>query len=102
MSDDSFSFGRRAGETAHATHLLELPDDERAVVQWLLRHREASLETLSTELGRPAAELEAVLQRLSEKGFAEPAETETELKWRAHVPPRKGRSLPADLWKALE
>jgi hypothetical protein len=82
--------------------VLALPDGERQVEQWLLRHGDAGITEIATHLGQSEAEARVLVDALAAKGFLERSEKEGEARWHAHLAAKPARPGRRDLWKALD
>ena len=81
--------------------LLELPDDERKVVQTLARRGDLSLPELAEHIGRPEAEIAATLERLREKGFARALEIHGRTVYRTYFGRRRASGVMGGIWDKL-
>lgn len=79
--------------------LLDLPDAERDLVQFLLRQGETDLSALAAHSGQEPAALRQTLEGLMEQGFLGRGEGES---WRALLAPKRARLSSRNLWAALE
>lgn len=83
------------------SHLLELPEDLRGLMQEILRRGEASVGDLAKEANCSPEALKALLQRLMDKGYVT-AETGTDPpRYKAVTRPKRARRLPSSLWENL-
>ncbi|MBM3135844.1 MAG: hypothetical protein FJZ89_11310, partial [Chloroflexi bacterium] len=85
----------------HVADVLELPDTQRQLVQWLLRRGEASLAEVAAHSGQDERAARSTLAALSAQGFVREVAGEGQVRYRPQLAPRRGRQLPADIWRAL-
>ena len=81
--------------------LLDLPGDERRVVQALARHGDLGLDRLAEVIGIAASALQGVLAALEEKGFVRPIEVGAERSYRTYFGRRRAGRVPIDIWERL-
>ena len=93
--------GQPAGLTMSS--VLDLPEDERTLVTWLTRRREASLAEVVAQLGCEEDIARATLLALQQRGLVqEIPSADGQPKYR----PRTGRATPrrsmTDIWSKLD
>lgn len=81
--------------------LLSLPDDERGVMNRLLRHGPLSAADAADHLGAPPEAAEALLLRLESSGYVQREAADGEERFRARLQ-KRGRELPGALWDRLD
>ena len=82
--------------------VLELPDAEREIVQFLLREGETEVSALLAQSGQEATGLHSILEKLAEKGFLGKGDREGAETWRALLAQKRGRQTSRNLWAALD
>ncbi len=82
--------------------LLTLPEPERGLLNWMIRHRQVTFADLTAFLGQGEAHVHAILAELRDKGYVREIEIRGVTLYRVRLAPRRRRALPADLWAALE
>ena len=90
---------RMAGMTP--ADLLDLPQDERRVVQVLARRGELSLDELAASTGLDPAGVEALVESLSGKSFVRVAEVRGKRTYRTYFGRRRVGQVPLDIWQKL-
>lgn len=81
--------------------LLTLPEPQSGILKWMLRQERVSFADLVAFLGQDEAHARAIVADLCEKGFVREIEIRGVLEYRVRLAPKRGRSMPADLWQAL-
>ncbi len=81
--------------------ILDLPDKERKFLSWLLRRGEVSLEQAAAKMKSSGEDTRQLLDSLQEKRFVLAGQSGAGPRYRAVVAPRRGRTLPEHIWKAL-
>ncbi|MDQ4077678.1 MAG: FeoC-like transcriptional regulator [Chloroflexota bacterium] len=82
--------------------LLELPPEQRQVVNWMMRKRQATLAEIAAYLGKDEEVTRALLAELVGKGFVRERGTEGDQSYRIRYAPKKNRKVPLDIWQALD
>jgi ATP-binding cassette subfamily B protein len=82
--------------------VLAIPERERSLVRWLLRRESASLAEIVQLLQVSIEETTQTVDSLVQRGFITETEVDGQLRYRARLAPRRGRHLPAGIWRALE
>ncbi|HVT42919.1 MAG TPA: aromatic amino acid transport family protein [Thermoanaerobaculia bacterium] len=80
--------------------LLELPAEQRAILQHLVRHAAASPALIAEATGAPESAVRADLEKLEESGLIE-QDHETANVYRARLAKSTGRRVPGRIWDAL-
>jgi amino acid permease len=81
---------------------LLLPDDEQQLVSWLLRRGEAALADVTAYTGQDQRLVRARLTNLVKAGYIGEVEVAGEVRYRARLGRRRGRTLPEYIWRALQ
>ena len=82
--------------------LLALPEALASVLNWMLRQDCVSLADLIAFLGQDETAVRTTLATLVDKGFVREVEMRGETTYRVRLAPKRGRSMPDDLWRALD
>jgi DNA-binding Lrp family transcriptional regulator len=82
--------------------VLGLPDDQRRLVNWLMRAGRASVAEIAAhfEVDEPTAR--DLAETLAAAGFLRRGADDGVERYRAQVNARPNRRVSSDLWKALE
>lgn len=80
--------------------VLQLPDAERELVNWIVRTGEVSWSAVVARLEQVET-AQSLLATLIAKGFIREQVIEGESHYRIHFAHRRKRTLPANLWQAL-
>lgn len=99
LQEDLAQRERMAGLTP--VDLLELPRDERRVVQALARKGELELDELAAAIDMEPAEAEAVVESLREEGFVRVIETKGKRTYKTYFGRRRAAKMPLDIWQKL-
>lgn len=82
--------------------LLSMPHAERAIVTWLSRNPDCTLEQICEALSSPPEDVQLLLAQLINSNHLNSAETDGETTFTVNYSARKTRrahSLPTELWK---
>ncbi len=82
--------------------LLNMPDDQRQLINWLLRQKTAVLAEVVRFMGRDEAAARDLLTGLVEQGLVREFEQRGTLCFQVRLAPKRGRAMPANLWQALD
>jgi hypothetical protein len=85
---------------AHLGDLLELPEPQRRLVQWMMRRGPATLAEVAAHTGQ-SEQARATLDALVQQGALQELRGDGARRYRAHLARRAGRHLPAHIWQAL-
>ena len=84
------------------TDVLSLPDDERNLVNWIMRQSGATLAQCTEKFQRPATEIEGRLGDLIKAGFLKKSKEEgAEYIYQPAMRTRRNRQVPKKIWDAL-
>lgn len=87
------------------TDVLSLPDLERSVVNWIMRHSRSTLAQCAEAIEQPATALQFVLPQLVNDGFLRCVESELDEMQQCYEPAvrtRRNRVVPQKIWDALD
>jgi predicted transcriptional regulator len=82
--------------------LLDMPDDQRQMINLLMRQKIASLADLARLMDREEAAARDLLTALVEQGLVREFEQRGVLRYQVRLAPKRGRTMPANLWQALD
>ncbi|MEM6449941.1 MAG: hypothetical protein AAF703_06485 [Cyanobacteria bacterium P01_D01_bin.105] len=84
------------------TDVLSLPDDERNLVNWIMRQSGATLAQCVAKFPQPAAEIEERICDLIKAGFLRQTESaDDECVYQPAMRTRRNRQVPKQIWDAL-
>ncbi|MFK8184752.1 MAG: hypothetical protein AB8B99_15380 [Phormidesmis sp.] len=84
------------------TDVLSLPDDERNLVNWIMRQSNATLAQCVANFQQPTAEIEGKLSSLIKAGFLKRTENkDDECVYQPAMRTRRNRQVPKKIWDAL-
>jgi amino acid permease len=86
---------------AHLGDLLELPEPQRRLVQWMMRRGPATLAEVAAHTGQSEQAARATLDALVQQGALQELRGDGARRYRARLARRAGRHLPARIWQAL-
>ena len=82
--------------------VLTMPEDQQAIVNWLIRHYEATPIDLATQLNQPLAQVQTRLDELLDQGYVYTLDRQGNLYYRVKLAPKSGRQMPTDVWQVLD
>ena len=82
--------------------VLTLPTPSRQLINWMMRQGEVSLAEMVAHIGQNEDVARAMLEELTEQGFAREIEMEGEIRYRPQFAPKRGRQLSDHIWQALD
>jgi len=82
--------------------VVALPDEQRQLITWMLRHGEVNLSAVSQQLAKSAEQGQAILLELEAKGFIQEVSADGEIRYRSRVGQRRNRSVGGAIWSALD
>ncbi len=85
--------------------VLTLPHDQRELVNWLARRKQATLPDIAQGLGRPINAIQQTLAPLESEGYVHDALVEGEIYYRVvfrGAVSRAARGLPQDIWARVD
>lgn len=81
--------------------LLTLPEPQSGTLKWMIRQGQVSFADLVAFLEQDEERTRAVLADLLDKGYIREFEIRGVTQYRVRLAPKRGRALPANLWRAL-
>jgi hypothetical protein len=93
--------GEWTGAGVHLGDLADLDDSRRALITWMTRRGEVSLDEVVAHRGGDAGQGRAVLDDLVGQGFVQPLDGPTH-RYRVRLAARHARRVPDEIWRALE
>ena len=82
--------------------VLSLPDGQRQLINWLMRQKSASLAEVIAFVGGDEAVAGDLLNELEQQGFVRRVEIREAVSYQVRLAPKRGRTMPADLWQAID
>jgi predicted ArsR family transcriptional regulator len=82
--------------------ILTMSEEQQAIVNWLIRHYEATPIDLVTQLNQPLAQVQNHLDELLEQGYVYTIDRQGSLYYRVKLAPKSGRQMPTDVWQVLD
>ncbi|HIK17518.1 MAG TPA: MarR family transcriptional regulator [Leptolyngbyaceae cyanobacterium M33_DOE_097] len=82
--------------------IIDLPEGLQAIIQVVMRNREATLAEISEQLNQPQRAVAESLKDLVEQGFLQTITSEQEIYYRLNVIARKSQKLSDQIWNQLE
>lgn len=82
--------------------ILTMPEEQQAVVNWLIRHYEATPADLADQIDQPLAQVQAHLDNLLEQGCVYTVDRQGSPYYRVKLAPKSGRQMPTDVWQVLD
>jgi hypothetical protein len=83
-------------------NILDLPDDLREIITWMLRESHVDLPQMTAHLGKDEAAARAMIDSLLEQGYVREIDIKGEVEYRVRLKPKRKVNMPSNLWKALE
>ncbi len=85
----------------HLGDVANLEESRRALMAWMARRGEVSLEEVVAHRGGDPGDARALLENLVEQGLVQPPDNPAG-RYRVHLAARHPRRVPDEIWKALE
>ncbi len=82
--------------------VLQLPNDTRRLVNWILRRQQVTVAEAAAHLHQDEENTQRVLEGLVEQGQLQRTADATQPGYRVRLAQRRGRQLPAEIWRALD
>jgi hypothetical protein len=82
--------------------LLAFPEPVCGLLNWMIRQVQVSLADVAAWLGKDEAQAREILRDLLDKGFIREIEMRGVTTYRVRLAPKRGRTMPPNLWEALE
>jgi hypothetical protein len=103
-------FDRLQGELAareqspglRMSDLLTLPEPQCSLLNWMIRQVQVGLGEVAAFLHRDEEGARTVLAELRDQGFVREIEMRGVTTYRVRLAPKRGRTMPANLWQALD
>jgi predicted HTH transcriptional regulator len=83
-------------------NILDLPDDEREIITWMLREKSVNQIKLAAHLGKDEAQARTTLDALVEKGYIREIDIKGQVEYRVRLKPKRKVNMPSNLWAAIE
>jgi predicted transcriptional regulator len=81
--------------------VMSLPDEQRSVVNWLIRKSEATLAEIVEQTGQSEPVVQTMLNDLVQQGFVQPIEVEGKQCYRPILGSKPKSRLSKNIWDAL-
>lgn len=82
--------------------ILTMPEDQQTVVNWLIRHYEATPTLIANQLEWPLPQVQTHLDDLLEQGYVYTLDRQGSRYYRVKLAPKSGRQMPTDVWQVLD
>jgi WD40 repeat protein len=82
--------------------ILTMPPEQQSLVNWLLRHYEATAEAITNHLDQTPQQVQANLEILIKQGLLKTIERQGNTIYRVKLAPKSGRQMPTDVWQVLD
>ena len=82
--------------------ILTMAEEQQTVVNWLIRHYEATPAILADQLNQPLAQVQTCLDDLLGLGYVYTTDRNGSLYYRVKLAPKSGRQMPTDVWQVLD
>lgn len=82
--------------------LLALPDPIGNLLNWMIRQQQVGLAEVAAFLKQDEECAHTVLVDLRDQGFVREIEMRGVTTYRVRLAPKRGKTMPADLWQALD
>lgn len=109
MSDENFAWLqtdqkhiRRRKGGLNPAELLDMPEETRALMVYIMRHEPVTPGEVARALKRDVSEVADHLQLLAVQGWLEMEHREDEQLYRVRLARRRRRTLPPGIWQVLE
>lgn len=82
--------------------ILDLPDQLRTVINWMLRETYVDLPQVTAYLNNDEPSARNMLDMLLDKGYIREIDMKGRVQYRVRLKPKRKHNMPANLWKALD
>ncbi len=82
--------------------LLTLPDATSRFLNWMIRQQQITLADAMVFLAQAETPTRELLNDLCDKGYLRVVEMHGTQQYRIRLAPKRGRTLPSNLWMALD
>lgn len=82
--------------------ILDLPDDLRSVINWMLRETYVDLAQVTTHLHNDESTARNLINTLLDKGYIREIDLKGRVQYRVRLKPKRKHNMPSNLWKALD
>jgi hypothetical protein len=82
--------------------LLTLPDELSCLLNWMIRQGQVSLADTAAFLNQDETSARNLLAEVLGRGYVREIELREGTFYRVRLAPKPGRTLPANLWQALD
>jgi Fic family protein len=82
--------------------ILDLPDNLRTVINWMLRETYVDLAQVTAYLDNDEQKARNMINTLLDKGYIREIDMKGRVQYRVRLKPKRKHNVPSNLWKALE
>ena len=82
--------------------ILTMPEEQQTVVNWLIRHYEATPADLADQIDQTLAQVQTHLDELLGLGYVYTVDRDGRHYYRVKLAPKSGRQMPTDVWQVLD
>jgi hypothetical protein len=82
--------------------ILEMPDNLRTVINWMLRQTYVDLAQVTAHLGNNEQTAHEMIDTLLDKGYIREIDMKGRVQYRVRLKPKRKHNMPSNLWKALD
>jgi amino acid permease len=86
----------------HPAEMLEMPDPERTLLQWIVRRGSVTLDDAVQRLGEDEPQVQALLRDMVQDGLLREVNDQGKRRYRAQLGRIEGTRLPDRIWDALD
>src|SRR5262245_39057937 len=90
------------GSGVHLADIAASDDSVRGLITWMTRRGEVSFDQVVAHLDVDARQARATLDDLAARGAIRLVGTGDALRYRVHLAARHGRTVPSDIWQAMD
>lgn len=84
------------------TDILDLPDNFREVINWMLREISVDVPQMTAHLANDEHNARTMISTLLDKGYIREIDINGGVQYRVRLKPKRKHNMPSNLWKALE
>jgi amino acid permease len=93
--------GDWTADAAYMGDILEMPEGERALLQWIMRRGSATLPEVAAHIGQTDADARAVLRAMIRRGALREVVTAEGTSYRPRIARKRESRLSGEIWDAL-
>ncbi len=84
------------------TDILDMPDNLREIINWMLRNTYVDLQQLTARMDNDEQKARDMLNTLLDKGYIREIDMKGHVQYRVRLKPKRKHNMPSNLWKALD